>query len=171
MKVVLIILGIAAAVLGSLIGGGYYWFNKNKDEYAALMQEYLLQGKQFGQNKLQSDCKDGLIDNMRACKGLMRCQFASVGFIRGCMTVAGNDNFCEKVPARMELLKSMSWAVANCADKELDDDTCQRYIRGFVEICEHMREEPATKNHNEASSSQPGETQVAPARREQSSSD
>jgi len=139
MKVVLIILGIAGLVLAALVGGGYYWFNKNKGEYAALLQEYIDYGKKFGQDLSQSECMNGLLTKMESCEGMMRCQFASVGFIRGCMSVASNDKYCDKVPKREEFLKSVNWSIERCDKTKLDSDSCQRYVRGFVEFCEQQR--------------------------------
>jgi len=141
MKVVLIIIGIALLLLIALVGGGYFWFDKNKDEYANLMKEYIALGEQYGHDKAQSHCFNGLMKNMEVCDGLMRCQFASVGFIRGCMTAASNDQYCDHVPRREEFLKSVSWSIASCDNQKIDSDTCQRYVRGFVEICEQIRQE------------------------------
>lgn len=157
MKLVLTILGIAILVLSALVGGGYYWFNKNKDEYAALLQEYVQLGRNFGQDKMQSDCMDGLMQKMENCSGIMRCQFASVGFIRGCMTVAGNDNYCDQVPKREDFLKSVSWSIAACQKQKLDDDSCQRYIRGFVEICAQQRQAQAPSTLPETPAGRPAE--------------
>ena len=135
MKVVLIIVGIAVLVLSSLIGGGYYWFDKNKKEYMQTMQRYQAIGNEFGGNKQQSNCMTGLMDQMAKCEGIMRCQFASVGFIRGCMSVATRDNFCDSVPKPDDFMQTVSWTMTRCQAQSLDDDRCQRYIRGFVEFC------------------------------------
>lgn len=139
MKLVLIIIGVGFLILSAIFAGGYYWFNKNKAEYAQLLTEYRQRGEAYGSGKLQSNCMNGLLQNMESCDGRIGCQFASVGFIRGCMTVAANDNYCDRVPRRNEVLKAVSWGIASCQNQTMDNDNCQRYIRGFVELCENLR--------------------------------
>lgn len=146
MKIVLTIIAVAVVTLVLLVGGAYYWFDANKDEYQAALKESVAKGREYGSGKGQSQCVAGLMDYIKPCEGMMRCQFVSVGYIRGCMLKASDDDFCKNLPASGDFMKTVAWSMNECKKYDLNKNDCQQYIQGFVQFCHEPGQAPAVED-------------------------
>lgn len=131
---VLLVLGAAAAVA---IG----WLLKSKSrDFVAKGKAMRSEGAQFGRDLSESQCLAEAMARYRKSTGMVSGIRQAV-WLGACLETSAIDTgFCANVPPEDELVRTVAWRVARCADLGFSgDSTCpnilaevQRYCGGAV---------------------------------------
>lgn len=136
LKVILVILGILAVVLGAGSFLAYRWLGANRARLIATGQELRVEGESFGKGKTAVACVDESLRRLHAASGFSGEVKARL-FLSGCLSVASSDPaFCEAVPRQGEIIAAAEWTVNECRSRDAAEiPRCSRVLQEVVNYC------------------------------------
>lgn len=135
-KLALILSGSAVVSVGVLGVLGYHFVWKKKDQFIAASVEAGQRGEAFGQGKLRGACVDEALRRLKIERGIPEESFIRLS-LSTCLDAAEHDDTCEGVPPSSELMRSVTWAMAQCDARKMGgDQACHRVIQEVQEHCE-----------------------------------
>ncbi len=140
LKVILII-GVCIVVLGAAgIGAGLYWWSQHKDELLQGGQRALDEGREFGAQADNEGCVTEAVARNKREPGIGATISHNL-FLRSCLEASKPlPGFCEAVPGRTELMKSVQWQQQKCKAVGLAADTyCSQLFTQVQQFCEDKR--------------------------------
>lgn len=113
------------------------WFQSNKDELMAKAQAVRAEGREFGRTATASVCVAKAIEMYRGDSSLLREVRARV-WLTGCFdTATPESELCTGVPRTSEIMRTVTWRVAECSRRGLDGDRgCTRVLEEVQRYCE-----------------------------------
>lgn len=114
----------------------------SKQKYDSLLKatsEGLALGKAYGKMISQSNCMFGLKMKYASCD-TTECELSANGYIFGCLENAEKDSFCSSIPNINKTDIAINWVSQTCADNNLGNDRCLKYMHKFVSVCTEQNE-------------------------------
>ena len=134
---VLLVLFIGGILLaGVAVFFGIRWarreFRQIKNDGPRLVAE----AKDFGRGKEGEACVVESLARLDRCDGFI-CEAKTKLFLSTCLTTANvSEDFCKDVPRHGEILKTATWAQAECARRGASNpQRCSRLITGIQDRC------------------------------------
>ena len=141
-----VLLGVIALVVlscGLIIGGAVYWVDKNKGAIKEKGEKVMAEAKAFAATHEASECVTEAFRRQDADDGFLATVETKI-FLEHCAEEARNlAALCADVPPASEIMKTVTWSVARCADMgRADDQQCAQLIRALQGPC---HKKPATE--------------------------
>ncbi len=136
-KVLLIIAAIAVAGLLLLVGGAWYWWDRNGTELLDAGKTAIEDGQKSGANLTETSCMSAAIerhkaDTNRSFGSALRNNL----WLSGCLNASKpQDQFCVGVPSSDEILASAMWSTQMCAKSGIDDSICPNLMQSVSKYC------------------------------------
>lgn len=83
-KIALFIGGLVALTLSLVIGGAYYWFQRNEGRLKEEFKQATEEGRRFGDKKTGPDCEQEGLRRLDDCDSLL-CGAMNSVFMKGCL--------------------------------------------------------------------------------------
>ena len=130
-----LVVSIIILAAGS-IGFGLYWWSHHKRELFETAQRQVEQGQEFGKKADEQTCLDEAIGRYKADRGFTGS--ISIGlFLRSCLEASHpTPGFCDQVPKRSEILKSVKWQLEQAKKAGIDDQYGRHLFTQVQEYCE-----------------------------------
>lgn len=130
--VVLILLGIVAA------GAGVWWIRQNKDRLVEKGKATRAEGQAFGRSATASACVDKALETYRGDSSALLREVQARVWLGGCLdTATPESGICTGVPPESEILRSVTWRLAECSRRGLEGDKgCTRILDELQQYCE-----------------------------------
>ncbi|MCG3160852.1 MAG: hypothetical protein JMDDDDMK_01927 [Acidobacteria bacterium] len=124
-------------LLAIIAGAGViYWVSQNKDNWIQSAERVGKEAKEFGAKTDSAGClKEALARHKRDSS--LTGQISTKIFLGICLQESEPaPGFCDDVPAKNEIMKSVNWTLKKCADEGLQNDqSCQRLFNDVQEYC------------------------------------
>jgi hypothetical protein len=146
LKILLILFGVGVVLVGAISIGAYVWFQKNKDGLKDMGEKTLAEGKAFGAGKASNACTDEAIRRLGAVDGMMQ-EVSNKLFLTACLGAANEPpGFCEAVPVKGEIMRTVAWAIEQCNFYQLpSDQRCSRLVQAIQDHCYDKKKPPAVQ--------------------------
>src|SRR5580704_8437917 len=96
LKFVLLLLATGVLGLGLVIGGGVWWWGKNKDRIAKGGRAAQTEGRAFGRKNPRGACIDDGLTRLKSCAPLdFLCEAGIKIRLKSCISVAEDDGACK----------------------------------------------------------------------------
>ncbi len=142
LKVILIVFGALIALWAAVVGGLFWWFSSNQEEFRRMAVEAQVEGQQFGSATTDQGCVDEGLRRAEACDGLI-CEVNTVVFLRICLESAKvAPVFCTAVPTKDldSIMETAMWRVSFCHAKGATDfKRCGRMLDAVQKYCHEPR--------------------------------
>lgn len=138
---IIVTIGVCFVFLATItIGFGIYWWARHSHELFEAGQRQIDQGTAYGKQTDEQGCLDEAISRYKAKRG-MTGSIASGLFLRSCLEESRpTPGFCDQVPKRTEILKSMQWQIAQAKKAGLENDPYGKQLfTQLQEYCEVKR--------------------------------
>ena len=134
--IILSIIGGLFLLAVIVIGGVAYWFSQNKDKLIQSAQRIEKESKEFGVKNNNEGCLNEALARHKRDKSL-KGQISTQLFFGFCLHESEpTPGFCEGVPPKAEIMKSVNWTLKKCSDSGLQNDQgCQRLFGAVQEYC------------------------------------
>lgn len=134
----LFLLGIIA------VGGVVYWVYQNKDRWVQSAEQLGKEAKEFGAKNNNEGCLKEALSRHKRDKSITG-QISTQIFLSVCLQESEpSPGFCDGVPPKGEIMKSINWTLKKCSDAGMQNDqTCQRVFSAVQEYCHRSAQQPA----------------------------
>ena len=130
----LFLLGIIA------VAGVVYWVYQNKDRWVQSAERLVKEAKEFGAKTNNEGCLGEALSRYKRDKSIAG-RISTQGFLTVCLEASEpSPGFCDGVPPRNEIVKSVNWALKKCAGAGLQNDQGCQQILGAVQAYCHRSE-------------------------------
>jgi hypothetical protein len=133
----LFLLGIIA------VAGVVYWVYQNKDRWVQSAEQIVKEAKEFGAKTSNEGCLEEALSRHKRDKSFTG-QISTQGFLAVCLQAsAPSPGFCNGVPEKGEIIKSVNWTLKKCSDAGLQNDQgCQQIFGAVQEYCRRSKQRP-----------------------------
>ncbi len=134
--VVLSIIGGFFLLAVIAVGGIAYWVYQNKDKWIQSVDQAGNDAKKFGAQTDNEGCLKEALSRHKQNKSLTG-QISTQIFLSICLQEsAPSTGFCDGVPKKDEIMKSISWTLKKCTDSSMqNDEGCKRMFGLIQEYC------------------------------------
>ncbi len=127
---VIVLLAVAA------IAGLVWWLDANKERLKAQGDAAKSEAATFAAGRSQRDCVAEGLRRVSACDGLM-CRALAEIFVEACLGAAEpTSGLCDGVPKTGEIMASVKWRLAQCAQRAGDAKQCSNLMGAVQDYCE-----------------------------------
>ena len=135
-KVLLIVLVAGILCAGVAIFFGIRWARREFGQIQKDGPRMVADAQDFGRGKDGDACVAESLSRLARCDGFI-CEAKQKMFLMNCLSTATiAPEFCKDVPRHGEILKTATWAQAECARRGANDITrCTRVITGIQDHC------------------------------------
>jgi hypothetical protein len=135
-KILLIVLGGLLLIVVGLAGGAYWWFTSHLDKLKADGEQAMAEGTAFAAGKTRNECVTEGVARSGRCDGMM-CEVKNRFFVKSCLGAAADvPGFCQGVPPKSEIMKSVQWSLSRCQGGGGEvDQRCSRVMSEVQEFC------------------------------------
>ena len=141
--IVLSIIGGLFLLAIVIFGGAAYWFWQNKDRLAQSVEHVEKEAKEFGSRSNNEGCLNEALARHKRDKSI-KGQISTQLFFAVCLNQSEPaPGFCDGVPPKGEIMKSINWTLKKCSDSGLQNDQgCQRMFGVVQEYCHRNDRRP-----------------------------
>ncbi len=137
---------IFATVAGALVvfvvivaGMGAYWWSHRGAAWFAEGKVAFEEGRALGPSGDNHMCLDHSLDRFRACDG-MGCEIGALVFLNACLgEAAPHPDFCDGVPAKTAVIRSVTWRLERCEAAGFVGETCGQLFASVQGYCDGLR--------------------------------
>ena len=147
-KVLLILAAIAVAGLLLLVGGAWFWWDRNGTELLDAGKTAIEEGQRMGSELTESSCMSTAIDRHKAdTNPSFGSALRNNLWLSGCLNASRpQEQFCVDVPPSDEILASAMWSTQMCARSGIDDPTCPNLMQSVSKYCASPQREEKLRN-------------------------
>jgi hypothetical protein len=135
--IVLSIIGGLFLLAIVIVGGLVYWVAQNKDKWVQSAERVQKEARDFGAKTDNEGCLNETFSRHKGDRSI-KGQIATQVFLGGCLAASQpSPGFCDGVPPKGEIMKSINWALKKCSDSGLQNDQgCQRIYSTVQDYCQ-----------------------------------
>ena len=141
---------IVLSIIGGLfllaiiaIGGIVYWVTQNKDRWIHSAEQFGKEAKEFGAKTNNEGCLKEALSRHKGDKSITG-RISTQIFLKVCLEESEpSPGFCDGVPEKGEIIKSVNWTLKKCSDAGLQNDQgCQQIFNAVKEYCQRSKQRP-----------------------------
>ena len=113
-----------------------FW-NANKDKIRAQADAARTEAREFGRNATDSQCVAKALERYRNDRSIIGEAKARV-WLAGCLETSQKESgFCDNVPSKDEIMRTVTWRLGECSRLGFDGDKgCTRILTEVQDYCE-----------------------------------
>jgi hypothetical protein len=136
-KLLLILLAIAAAGILAIGAGAWYWWSHHSKDFLESGKAVMLEGQAAGRKLDEAACVAFAVDRHRKDgAGSMGASVRNNLWLTGCLEASRpQPKFCEGVPSYDSAVAVGTWAGLSCAQQGLSDPYCGNLYGGVAKYC------------------------------------
>ena len=141
---IILISGVVLSLLVALvIGGGVYWWSKNKEQVLGRFMEERKEWAAFGKSTDNDGCFAESLQRHDSCATLP-CHIENSLFLLECLNESTpTPAFCDDVPAKTEFVKTVTWRLSRCSEIEREGNYCSQLFGVLQRFCGPLDREPS----------------------------
>ncbi|MGH9769910.1 MAG: hypothetical protein ACREAB_21000, partial [Blastocatellia bacterium] len=125
-----------------VVGGLVYWVSQNKDKWIQSAEQLGKEAKEFGAKTDNEGCLNEALARHKRDKSITG-RISTQIFLSVCLQQSEpSPGFCDGVPPKGEMMKSINWTLKKCADAELQNDQdCRTMFSAVQEYCHRSKQQ------------------------------
>jgi hypothetical protein len=140
--VLLAILGGFGVLVSVALFVGWRWYARNKDQIVRDSQRAKHDGTEFGHAHTGDECLTSAFARIDGCGryGFI-CHAQAKFYLHACLQAAQvRKGLCDGVPPQNDIIKSATWAVAECsAHDRAGQQSCSNLLQAVQSYCQAQR--------------------------------
>lgn len=138
-KVLIVLFITGVLLLVGVVGIGVYWWKTHKGEYIEAAKGAAEEGVRFGRGLDNQACVDAALSRHKQNPGFGTSIKLGL-FLQGCLQASSETpGFCTDVPEESEIMKTVTWRLAQCQKAGFNDSYCQQIVSQVQKYC-HPKE-------------------------------
>ncbi len=140
LKVLLVIVLIAVAVVGTGAFVSYRWLRANRARLIETGRSVRSDGEAFGRGRDARQCVEESLRRLQSSPEFSN-ELKTRLFLKGCLSVAAEPAaFCESVPHQNEYAASAEWTINECRSHDAAEiSRCSRVMQEVLTYCDSAR--------------------------------
>jgi len=137
-KIVLIVAGSVAIVIGLVAGGAWWWWRENSAQLVEAGKAAVLEGRKTGADLDEHGCVAQAVGRHGAepAKLSLSTSIPNNLFLSACLhSSKASPGFCDGIPSDDEPVSSALWATRKCASLGFSDSYCPRLVGRIASYC------------------------------------